>query len=317
MLKLIRGLINMPKNFPGCVATIGNFDGVHLGHQAVIERLLEKSAELHLPSVLITFEPQPNEFFIHDDTAPARLMRLREKLLALQTLGVDYVLCLRFDTALAELTAEQFTQTILVEKLRVAHVLVGDDFRFGQQRTGDITQLKQLGQRWGFTADSIDTYVLNMQRVSSSYVRHALQHGELALAHTLLGRRYGITGRVAQGHQRGRMIGFPTANVFLHRKKVPINGVYAVTVRNLSERPLYGVANVGTRPTVDGTYSLLEVHIFDFDQNIYGAHIYTEFMYKLRDERRFESFELLRQQILQDAEQAKDYFKMGGVGREE
>lgn len=310
MLKLIRGLINIPADFPGCVATIGNFDGIHLGHQTVIQQLLQKSAELQLPSVLITFEPQPNEFFTHNGVIPPRLMRLREKLLTLQTLGVDYVLCLRFDHRLAALTAKQFVEHILVQKLKTAYIVVGDDFHFGQQRSGDIALLQQLGQQWNFHASAIDTHTANTQRVSSSYVRRALQEGNLTLVQQLLGRHYGISGRVAHGHKRGRIIGFPTANVFLHRKAIPIQGVYAVTVHNLSSTPLYGVANVGTRPTVDGTYSLLEVHIFDFNRDIYGMHIYTEFIHKLRDERRFESFELLRQQILADARQARECFKL-------
>lgn len=308
MLKLIRGLINLPNNFPGCVATIGNFDGVHRGHQALITQLLQKSRDFALPSLLILFEPQPYEFFSHNAAIPARLMRLREKLSALNILGLDYVLCLRFNQALADLPAEDFVKKILVDGVKASYVLVGDDFRFGHKRTGNVDLLKQAGQRWGFAAGSMDTFLLFDQRVSSSRVRKALEVGDLDAAQEFLGRRYGISGYVAHGHKRGRMIGFPTANIFLHRKAVPVSGVYAVLVHGLSEQPLTGVANVGNRPTVDGSRSLLEVHLFDFNRDIYGMHIYTEFVKKLRDEKRYDSFELLRQQILLDAENAKMFF---------
>lgn len=309
MLKLIRGLINIPSNFPGCVATIGNFDGVHLGHQALITQLLQKSRELDLPAVLITFEPQPNEFFAKKDSVPARLMRLREKWFALRAFSLDYLLCLRFDKKMSDLSPALFIQKILVEKLKIAHILIGDDFRFGSHRAGNIATLREEGLRWHFTADNMDTYKMMEDRVSSSLVRLALEKGDLASTRTLLGRSYGISGRVAHGHKRGRIIGFPTANVFLHRKTVPINGVYAVTIHGLGPDILQGVANIGTRPTIDGTHSLLEVHIFDFNRDIYGQHIFVEFVKKLRDEKRYDSFELLRQQILKDADEAKDYFK--------
>lgn len=310
MPKLIRGLINIPKNFPGCVATIGNFDGVHLGHQTLIHRLLEKSNALNLPAVLITFEPQPNEFFSTQKNSTARLMRFREKYSALQTFQLDYVLCLHFNQALAALSPTEFVKNILVEKLKVAHVIVGDDFHFGTHRQGDIAVLQQEGKHLGFTAESLATYEIAHQRVSSSRVRCALEVGDIDTARTLLGHSYAMSGHVAHGHKRGRMIGFPTANIFLHRKTVPISGVYAVKIHDLQTSALYGVANVGTRPTVDGKTSLLEVHIFDFNQDIYGRHIRIEFVKKLRDEKRYDSFELLKQQILKDAENAKDYFKL-------
>jgi riboflavin kinase/FMN adenylyltransferase len=304
----IRGLINLPTLLSGCVATIGNFDGIHLGHQALIHQLLQKSTALKLPAVLILFEPQPNEFFAQK-IIPARLMRLREKWLALANFPLDYVVCIRFNKSLAELSPAAFIEKILVQKLKVSHVVVGDDFHFGSHRMGDIAVLKQEGAQWNFTAESINTYQINSQRVSSSRVRSALQAGNVDLAHTLLGRVYCMSGRVVHGHKRGRMIGFPTANIFLHRKVVPISGVYAVKIHGLDENILYGVANVGTRPTVGGTYSLLEVHLFDFNRDIYGQYITVEFVEKLRDEQRYDSFELLKQQILKDADHAKDFFK--------
>ena len=310
MPKLIRGLTNIPKNFPECVATIGNFDGIHLGHQTLIHRLLQKSSALNLPAVLITFEPQPNEFFSTQKDSTARLMRFREKWDALRIFQLDYVLCLHFNRALAALSPAEFVQKILVEKLKVAHVVVGDDFHFGTRRAGDIAVLQQEGKRFNFTAESLATYEIAHQRVSSSRVRQALEVGDVDTARILLGRSYTMSGHVAHGHKRGRMIGFPTANIFLHRKTVPISGVYAVKVYDIQTSALYGVANVGTRPTVDGTHSLLEIHIFDFDQDIYGRHIRIEFVKKLRDEKRYDSFELLKQQILKDAENAREYFKL-------
>jgi riboflavin kinase/FMN adenylyltransferase len=303
----IRGLLNLPAHFPRCVASIGNFDGVHKGHQVLIQSLLEKSAALHLPSVLITFEPQPNEFFA-EKKAPARLMRLREKWLALQDYALDYVLCLRFNKKLAALSPQAFIEKILVEKLHVTHLIVGDDFHFGAQRAGDFAFLQQEGRRWNLTAERMSTYAIGGQRVSSSRVRSLLQQGDLPMASTLLGDNYTMSGRVTHGNKRGRMIGFPTANIFLHRKTVPLSGVYAVKVQLATKEMFYGVANVGMRPTIGGTYSLLEAHIFDFHRDIYGQYIQVEFVKKLRDEVRYDSFELLRQQILKDAAHAKAYF---------
>lgn len=307
-LQLIRGMVNIPAQFPSCAATMGNFDGVHLGHQQLIKTLLQTAQQLNVPSLIITFEPQPNEFFSKHAIMPPRLMRLREKLMLFDSMGVDFVLCLRFNRALAELSAVDFVKTFLVKKLKLVHITLGDDFHFGAKRAGDIHLLKNLADDYGFTAQSIDTFCLHGQRVSSTQVRLALEKGDLAAAQHLLGRSFGISGRVAHGQKRGRMIGFPTANLFLHRKAVPIQGVYAVKTYGLRAEPVLGVANVGNRPTVDGSRSLLEVHLFDFEQDIYGRHIYVEFEHKLRDERRFESFELLRQQILQDAAQAKEFF---------
>jgi riboflavin kinase/FMN adenylyltransferase len=348
-LRLIRGNINLPKNISGCVATMGNFDGIHLGHRHLIERVTQSAREKKLHSVLITFEPQPNEFF-SQKSVPARLMRLREKLSVLKTFNLDYVLCLRFNQALAALTAEEFIQRILLDQLNISHIVVGDDAHFGAHRKGDIALLKQIGAEKGFTAENIETYVIcpsdlkelgrrqcdaspehsfsyvrrtshldNIprsskamgMRVSSSLVRSALTSGDLKMAERLLGRPFGMSGYVVHGHKRGRIIGFPTANIHLHRQTVPILGVYAVNVYGLTDGTVHGVANVGTRPTVDGTRSLLEVHLFDFSRDIYGEHLHVEFMHKLRDEKRYDSFDALKQQILKDAEEARQFF-IGG-----
>lgn len=322
-LKLIRSLTNIPDDFPGCVATIGNFDGIHRGHQTLLMQLLQKSKELGLPSVLITFEPQPNEFFAQSNQSaetgevlPLRLMRFREKWRVLQQFfPLDYVCCLRFNQKMASFSPQLFVQKILVEKLKIAYMLVGDDFHFGYQRAGNITTLKQEGERWHFGADSIPTYKLagREERVSSSLVRLALQAGDMEKARALLGRNYAISGQVIHGDKRGHTIGFPTANIFIHHKAVPLKGVYAVKVHGLSIDIIMGIANIGTRPTVDGMRRLLEVHLFDFDRDIYGEFISVEFVKKLRDEKRYDSFELLRQQILKDANEARDFLESAGV----
>ncbi|MDH3979784.1 MAG: bifunctional riboflavin kinase/FAD synthetase [Gammaproteobacteria bacterium] len=307
-MELVRGLYNLRGDRHGCVATIGNFDGVHRGHQAVIEQCVEQAAELALPVTLITFEPQPREYF-HPQSAPARLTRLREKIRALDEYGVGRMLCLPFNDHLAGLDPETFIREILVDGAGVKHLVVGDDFRFGKDRAGNFSLLQQAGARHGFEVASMHTYCLGEGRVSSTRVRDALLRGDLDAAATLLGRPYAMSGRVAHGDKRGRTIGFPTANVFLHRAASPLAGVFAVQMDGVAAQPVTGVANVGSRPTVDGTSALLEVHLFDFDRDIYGKHVQVSFMKKIRDERRFESFEALREQIQADARQAKDFFR--------
>lgn len=306
-MELIRGLHNLRPAHRGCAVTIGSFDGVHLGHQAVLGQLAARAAELDLPVTLVTFEPQPREYFSPEDTPP-RLTRFREKLEALPQCGVQRVLALSFNDYLAGLTAGEFIQAILLDGLDVKHLVVGDDFRFGKARTGDFALLQQTGARHGFPVVNMESYSVAGRRVSSTRVREALRRGDLALAETLLGRPYGMCGRVAHGDKRGRTIGFPTANIHLHRAASPVDGVFAVEMSGIDGGPIAGVANVGSRPTVDGTRSLLEVHLFDFDRDIYGAHVAVSFLKKLRDERRFESFAELQQQIRLDAAQARTFF---------
>lgn len=306
-MELIRGLHNLSPRHRGCVATIGNFDGVHLGHQAVLGQLADKAEELKLPTVVITFEPQPQEYFSHGPIPP-RLTRFREKFKALRRFSVDRVLCLDFNSALAELTAEEFMQRILIDGLGVRYLVVGDDFHFGKGRQGNFELLKQAGKVHGFEVVNMHTFTLGGERVSSTRVREALQNGEMEQAEQLLGRPYRMCGRVAHGDKRGRIIGFPTANIFLHRKAAPVDGVFAVEMFGIEGEPVRGVANVGTRPTVDGTRSLLEVHLFDFSGDIYGCYVHVDFLYKIRNERRFESFDALKEQIMLDSERARDYF---------
>jgi riboflavin kinase/FMN adenylyltransferase len=306
-MELIRGLHNLKPRHHGCVATIGNFDGVHLGHQAVIGQLAVKSGDIGVPTTVITFEPQPREYFTHGHT-PARLTRLREKLQALRRYAVDRVLVLRFDARLADMEAEEFIDRILIAGLGVRYLVVGDDFRFGHRRAGDFAMLQRAGDAHGFQVVNLHTFSIDGERVSSTRIRDALADGDLAAAEKLLGRPYRMSGRVARGDQRGRTIGFPTANLHLHRKKVPLSGVFAVELFGLEREPVQGVANVGTRPTVDGTRTLLEVHLFDFDRDIYGSYVDVDFLHGIRDEVRFESFDALKAQIARDVEAARRYF---------
>jgi riboflavin kinase/FMN adenylyltransferase len=306
--QLIRGLSNLSQQYHGCVATIGNFDGVHYGHQALLANVKAQATKLNVPAVVVTFEPQPAEFFAEGRSSVPRLMRWREKFHALAACGMDAVLVLRFDKNLATLSAEQFIQKILCDGLGMQHLIVGDDFRFGQGRQGDFAFLQQGGQQYGFIAENMPSVIVAGERVSSTRVRQALQQNEYDLVKTLLGRPYCMEGRVVYGDKRGRTMGFPTANIYLHRDVTPVNGVYSVRMHGLGAEGLPGVANVGTRPTVDGTRSLLEVHLFDFQQDIYKRHVTVEFCEKLRDEKRFESLDLLKEQIWLDAARAREYF---------
>ena len=305
--QFIRGLHNLRPEHRGCVATIGSFDGVHLGHRAILQQLREKSAIYGLPSVVIIFEPQPQEFF-SGEQAPARLMRLREKVEALISEGVDRVLCLQFNPSLRSLSARQFIDRVLIEGLDVRCLVVGDDFRFGHDRSGNDRLLRQVGEQQGF--DVIDTHTLQYgsERISSTRIRRALEVGDFALAETLLGRPYQITGRVVYGQQLGQQLGIPTANVHLYRYRAPLSGVYVVEVV-LDGNRLPGVANVGVRPTVgDLIKPVLEVHLLDFDQLIYGQRIHVEFKKKIREEQTFGSLDAMVTKIHSDIALARQYF---------
>jgi len=307
MQHIIRGFYNLPSFPTGCVATIGNFDGVHLGHQAVLRQLAMQGDAMGLPAVVITFEPQPNEYFA-PDKAPARLTRLREKVQELQCYSIQQLCVLPFNKKLAQMSADDFIRQLLVGGLKVRYLVVGDDFRFGHKRQGDFALLQQAGKQHGFQVVNMHTFSIDEHRVSSTRVRRALEKGELACAEKLLGRPYQMSGRVAHGQKRGRTIGFPTANIHLHRKKVPINGVYVVQLYGIAGEPISGVANVGVRPTVGAEKALLEVHLFDFDRDIYGAQVQVLFLKKLRDEQKFSDLDMLRAQIEQDCIAAKEFF---------
>jgi riboflavin kinase/FMN adenylyltransferase len=308
-MRLIRGFSNLPIFPNGCVLTIGNFDGVHLGHQAVIENLARRGRELNLPTTVMLFEPQPLEYFLVDN-APSRLMRLREKILALNALPVDNVIIVRFDRTLANLEPEQFIDDILISKLNVKHLVIGDDFHFGKARRGNFNLLKEQGAQRGFSIEKSTSFRLNDVRISSTKIRDALNADDLAQARKFLGSDYSICGRVAQGDKLGRTLGFPTANIKMLRRNTPIRGVFAVTMTGVDNRLIQGVANVGIRPTVEGSHKvILETHLFDFNQDIYGHYVSVQFKQKLRHEMRFNSLEQLQAQIQLDVEAAKVFFK--------
>ena len=307
-MQLVRGLHNLKPALRGCVATIGNFDGVHRGHQAILQRLRERAAELQLPSCVVIFEPQPREFFAPDN-APVRLSRLRDKLELLAAAGVDRVLCLAFNRRLRELSAAEFVRTVLVEGLGVQHLEVGDDFRFGCDRAGDFSFLEQAGRQFGFSVEDAITIELDGERVSSTRVRNAAQVADFALAEQLLGCPFSISGRVLHGQKLGRQLGTPTANVQLKRRRAPLNGVYLVSVE-LDGRVQPGVANIGMRPTVAGDgRAHLEVHLLDFAGDLYGRRLTVVFHQKLRDEQRFASLEALKAAIDADIASARAYWQ--------
>ncbi|AYF88435.1 MULTISPECIES: bifunctional riboflavin kinase/FAD synthetase [unclassified Pseudomonas] len=307
-MQLVRGLHNLRPHHRGCVATIGNFDGVHRGHQAILKRLRERAAELGLPTCVVIFEPQPREYF-GPDTAPVRLTRLRDKLELLAREGVDRVLCLAFNHRLRELSAAEFVHAVLVEGLGAKHLEIGDDFRFGCDRAGDFDFLLQAGEAEGFSVEAAATVELDDLRVSSTRVRQALAEGDFVLAERLLGRPFTITGRVLHGQKLGRQLGTPTANVQLKRRRVPLNGVYLVSVE-LEGRQLPGVANIGVRPSVKGDgRAHLEVHLLDYSADLYDRRISVTFHHKLRDEQRFASLEALKSAIDADVAAARAYWQ--------
>jgi len=307
-MELIRGLHNLRPRHRGCVATIGAFDGVHLGHQAVIRHLLDKAQELGLPSVIIVFEPLPREYFAPIE-APARLMSFWEKCRALEQLGVDRVLRIRFNESLREMSAQQFVDDIFVAGLGVRYVVLGDDFRFGNDRQGDVKFIQEQGLRYGYDAGPTPTCSIGGERVSSTRIREALENADFQQAERLLGRPYSISGRVIYGRQLGRTIGTPTANLELRRLRAPLAGVYAVEVNGGGVQAATGVANVGVRPTVeDSIKANLEVHLLDREIELYGQHIEVIFRHKLRDEKQFGSVEELTANIQRDIEHTRTWF---------
>ena len=307
MKKIIRGFHNLSPSALGCVATIGNFDGVHLGHQAVLSQLALKGDMLGLPATVITFEPQPTEFFL-PEKAPPRLSRFREKVEALRSYSIEQLCVLRFNKVLAEMSANDFIQKLLVEGLNVRYLVVGDDFKFGKDRKGDFALLKKMGDEHDFQVVNMHTFAIAETRVSSTRIRQALTAGDLMLAQTLLGHPYKMSGRVAHGDKRGRTLGYPTANIHLHRGKVPLTGVYAIRLYGLEDEPIEGIANVGVRPTIGEGNTLLEVHLFDFNKDIYGENVQVYFLHKVRDEKKFDGLPALVAQIERDCQSAKHYF---------
>lgn len=307
-MELIRGIHNLKNQHHGCVLTIGNFDGVHLGHQRVLNQVKQKASQLGLPAVVMTFEPQPMELFAKDK-APARLTRLRDKYELLEKMELDRLLCVNFNQRFASLTAESFIRDLLVGKLGVKFLVIGDDFRFGKGREGNFEMLQKAGEEFGFEVVNTASFRVEETRVSSTAIRQALANDELEASAEMLGRHYTLSGRVAHGQKLARGFGFPTANISLKRYVVPVRGVYAVQVFGVDDKPLPGIANVGKKPTVAGTTPDLEVHIFDYEGNLYGQQIEVALLHKIRDEKKFESLELLKQQIELDADVARVWLR--------
>jgi riboflavin kinase/FMN adenylyltransferase len=293
----------------GSVLTIGNFDGVHLGHQQVLQTVVAQAKKQRLPSVVMLFEPLPIEYF-SPDNAPVRLMNFREKIKALQGHGIDYVLCVRFNRWFASLSAAQFVQTILVNALKVKHLVVGDDFRFGQQRQGDFSYLKQAGETLNFSVTDMPTFDVAGKRVSSTRVRLALESPDLMEAKALLGKPFHFNGRVIHGKKLGRTLGFRTLNLNPKRIQMPVQGVFAVTVGGLAKSEWPGVANIGLRPTVDGVRPSIEVHLFNWSKEVYGSHISVTLQHFIRPEQKFNGIEALKTQIALDVQKTKHFFKL-------
>jgi riboflavin kinase/FMN adenylyltransferase len=307
-MRITHGLT--PVTTQPCAVTIGNFDGVHLGHRTMLQRLVDVARQRGLVPCAVTFEPHPREFFA-PDKAPARLSSLREKLQMLRDCGIEHVHICAFNHAFSQLAATDFIDQILLDGLHAQYILIGDDFRFGAKRAGDFGLLQSHGGQHGITVAAMDSITLDSLRISSTAVRTALADGDLALAARLLGRPYSISGRVAHGDKLGRDIGYPTANIAFKHNCPPLTGIYVVQVRGLADTPLPGVASLGVRPTVkQAAKPVLEVHLFDFDRNIYGEHLCVDFLHKLRDEQKYDDLPTLVAQIDRDAAQAKQYFEL-------
>ena len=304
-MELVRGLDNISQRHQGCVLTVGNYDGVHLGHQHMIGVLKARAAEWRCAATVLVFEPSSKEF-IDPLGAPPRLTRWREKFLALEAHGVERLVTQRFDERIRAMTPREFVDRLLVQALGARHVVVGDDFRYGCRAAGTIATLREAGAERGFGVEQVAPFVHDAVRVSSTEVRLRLGLGDFAGAARLLGRPYGMLGRVVYGNQLGRTLGFPTANMHILRRKPPVWGVLAVRVHGIAAGALGGVASLGTRPTVNGIEPLLEVHVFDFAGDLYGRALEVEFVAKLRDELRFESLEAMTAQMKLDAAQARE-----------
>jgi riboflavin kinase / FMN adenylyltransferase len=310
-MELVRGLHNISQRHRGCILTVGNYDGVHLGHQEMIGVLKARAAELRGAATVLVFEPSSKEF-IDPDGAPPRLTRWREKCLALAAQGVDRLVTLRFDECMRAMTPRSFVDELIVARLGTRHMVVGNDFRYGSNACGTIESLREAGQAHGFGVEQIAPFVFDDVRVSSTVVRERLERGDFKGAARLLGRPYRMLGRVVQGRQLGRALGFPTANLRLMRRKPPLWGILAVRTYGIDSLPLPGVASLGTRPTVNGTEPLLEVHVFDYDGDLYGRAIEVEFVAKLRDEVKFDSLDAMIVQMKVDAALARDLLSEGG-----
>ncbi len=306
-MKFVRGILNITPNPDGCVLTLGNFDGIHLGHQQIVSLVKQQSDRLGIPSAVLFFEPQPREYFTHT-RSPARLTTLHEKYSFMNKLGIDYLYCLRFSDRFADISADDFITEILLAKFNVRHLVVGDDFRFGKGREGSFETIENYCKKTGtFSVEQAPSYIIDNQRVSSTLIREALAEARIKDAEKMLGRPYSITGKVVHGQQLGRKIGFPTANIDLNRTVLPVSGVYAISAK-VDDRILYGIANIGVRPTVNGTQPRLEAYLFDYSGDLYGRRLTVQIWKKIRNEQKFPNIEELREQIEKDKLFAQNLF---------
>ena len=311
-MNVFRGPIQFSAG-PACALTIGNFDGVHRGHRALLKELQAGALKRGLVSCVMTFEPHPKEFFAPEQ-APPRILNLRDKLAAFSEIGIDRVVVEHFNAAFARLTPEEFVSEIIVKQLNAKWILIGDDFCYGAKRAGNFTSLQAAGEQYGFEVSSIHTIVENGERISSSALRNALASGDMELAEKLLGRPYGISGHVIHGQKLGRSLGFPTLNLavanHLHHRKPATSGIFTAQVLGLADKPLPAVASLGVRPTVeDQGRVLLETHIFDYSQDVYGKIITVELLEKIRDEAKYSDLDTLTKAIASDAAHARNYFQ--------
>ncbi|OGT22488.1 MAG: riboflavin biosynthesis protein RibF [Gammaproteobacteria bacterium RIFCSPHIGHO2_02_FULL_42_13] len=306
-MQLIRGVQGITAADQHAIVTIGNFDGIHRGHQALLKHVKYLSFGHKKKALVIVFEPQPQEFFLRRKYF-TRLSTLRDKAIDFMDYEIDRLLILPFNDQLAKLSAEDFVQNILVKYLKVDHLVVGDDFHFGADRKGNIDYLKQMAKQYNFSLEVPESVSWRKQRVSSTLIRESLQANKLNVAEELLGHPYRVCGRVVKGDGRGRKIGCPTANVHIPPGGLSVRGVYAVKVEGVTPKAIFGVANIGTRPTIGGHRIQFEVHLFDFKQDIYDCRMRVNFFKKLRDEVEFSSVRALKKQIEQDIQMAKDFF---------
>ncbi|MCW8879177.1 MAG: bifunctional riboflavin kinase/FAD synthetase [Kangiellaceae bacterium] len=300
-MQLVRGLINLQHQEQGCVATIGNFDGVHLGHRAIVDKVLQKSREMGLPSCVLLFEPHPKEFFMGEN-CPPRLTCFKEKYQKLLNLGIDKLVVLQFNQALRNMPAADFVEDILISKLKIKHLVVGDDFHFGHKRQGNFQLLEQMSARQ-YTLEPTPSVVVDGQRVSSTLIRELIASNKLKQASRLLKAEVSMSGRVGYGQQLGRTIQFPTANIAIKRRNIPVNGVYLVKCHwqeDGKRKSAWGAANCGARPTVDGKNYRVEVHLLGVSPSLYGIELAVEFLAFVREEQKFSGVEELRAQIQRD-----------------
>ncbi|MBT8080578.1 MAG: bifunctional riboflavin kinase/FAD synthetase [Gammaproteobacteria bacterium] len=305
-MQLTRNAQNFPfsKVANGSVATIGAYDGIHLGHQRLLDCVVAEARNRGVPSVVMSFEPMPREFFA-TGSPPARLMRFREKYDSLRAYGIDIFFCPRFDRNMRNISADSFIRQLLIHAMNVDHLVIGDDFRFAKDRQGHVEHLERAGAALGFTLQQVPSVRIDGKRVSSTAIREALWQGNLDVAGKFLGRHYRMSGRVERGKRVGRQLGYPTANVAIQRRQSAVLGIFAVRVSGPDWGPLDAVANVGTRPTFGGVKPLVEVHIFDFDREIYGQYIHVDFVARLRSELKFDNVDALIEQMHKDSADAK------------